>query len=114
MSIYLKHNNWLVADWVMKKLNRDLMYVNDNKQYDEINQDLNHSEMIYTFLLDYSKIQRKKVESFNSLVSEILVNYELGKLKFDGGAKAFESYKHKLLELHSYILEELDFLNQDA
>lgn len=114
MSIYLKHNNWLVADWVMKKLNRDLLLINRDDKYTDINRDLNHSEQIYTFLIDYSEIDREKIESFSNLVSEILANYELGKLKFEGEVKAFESYKIKLLELHHYVTEELENLDQEA
>lgn len=114
MSIYLKHNNWLVADWVMKKLNRDLILINGDNKYTDINQDLNHSEKIYTFLIDYSEIDREKIETFGNLVSDILANYDLGKLKFEGEVKAFESYKIKLLELYNYVTEELEYLDQEA
>lgn len=113
MSIYLKNNNWLVADWIMKKFNRDIEVIDCNK-FEEIRNELTHSEKIYTFLIDYSNASRKKLEALNELVSEILVSYEKKRIVFEGESEAFESYKLKLLEFHSLILEDLEECNHDA
>ena len=114
MSIFLKRNNWLVADWVIKKFNKDLILVDTGQVYKEINSELLHSAKIYTFLLDYSKVSKDKLLKLNQLVVEIITGYEKGIIQFDGKQESFESYKIKLLELHRLTTEEIEDFNHEV
>jgi hypothetical protein len=114
MSIYLQSTNWLVADWVMRKLKMDIASLNLANRYSGIYSDLVISEKHYTFLLDYSNFSKEKTVNLSILVQEIISGYKEGILRFNGQTDAFDSYKEKLLELQIIVDNQLNNFHEDA
>ena len=107
MSIFLRKSNWLVADWVMRKLLKDLIVIDDKKRYTEFYEDLLLSEKKYTYLLDYSQSEKNKITQLHSLVRDIVQGYEKGVVKFEGNIESLEAYKLKLNELERQTEKEI-------
>lgn len=107
MSVILNHKNWLVADWVMRSFNRDVISIDSSGRYDDIKNDLERAIENYTYLLNYSDCPTEKISRFNELVSMVISGFEENKLHFGGEAISFESYLSKLSELYDITAEEV-------
>ena len=113
MSVFLANGNWLVADWVMRKLNQDLYIVDEGGMFLNIKSELDKGEQIYTFLLDYSTASLQEVNLLAELVNKILQGYRDNRLEFSGPKDAFSSYIQKLGELQDLVEKEIN-KNHDA
>lgn len=113
MSVFLTNGNWLVADWVMRKLNQDLSIVDEGRIFFNIKSELDKAEQLHTFLLDYSTASLQKVNLLAVLVKKILQGYQDKQLVFSGSNEVFSSYIQKLEELQD-LAERAVNKNHDA
>lgn len=113
MSVFLTSGNWLVADWVMRKLNQDLSIIDEERIFFNIKSELDKGEQLYTFLLDYSTASLLEVNLLAELVNKILQGYRDKRLMFSGSIEAFAFYIQKLEELQD-LAEKSDNKNHDA
>ncbi|MBK8966525.1 MAG: hypothetical protein IPM36_07550 [Lewinellaceae bacterium] len=107
MSVFLKHKNWLVSDWVIRKFNRDVLSIDSSGRYDDIKNDLERAIENYTHLLNYSDSPIEKISRLNELASMVIAGFEKNKLQFEGEVISFESYLKKLSELYAITAEEV-------
>lgn len=110
MSILLRKNNWLVADWVMKLLFSDCKEVAANNiAYDAIISDIDQSVELYTFLLKYTELDDlEKIRSLQNIIQDVILFDKERILKPDWDKEAFKVYSDKLKELNELIIDELE------